>query len=64
MKLLGLSLLAIPSLLVIPIGAGVLLVALGGLVVGPFIAGSFAADGLRADEPVPEPSWRTTRPPL
>ena len=63
MRLLGLTIIAIPCLLVIPIGVGVLLVLLGGLVVGPLVAGTFGADGLRSDEPVPEPAWRRSRPP-
>jgi hypothetical protein len=64
MKLLGLSLIAIPSLLLIPLGVGVLLVAFGGLVVGPLVAGSFANDRMGPDEPVPEPAWHEAPPRL
>ena len=64
MRFLGLTIIAIPALLLLPLGIGVLLVVLGGLVVAPLVAGTFGADGLRSDEPVPEPSWRTTHRPL
>jgi hypothetical protein len=64
MRLLGLTILAIPVVLLLPFGVGALLLGLGGFVVVPLVAGSFAADEIGSGDPVPEPAWRETRPPL